>query len=165
MKTLKHIFRRLVWSPMFTAVALITLALGIGANTAIFSVVNGVLIKPLPFPRPQELLGIWHVAPGIKPSLGDVNCSPTMYFTYRDENRTFQEFGLWSNGGASITGVAEPEQVQALFVTYGTLQALGVQPVVGRWFSQADDTPGSEETIMLTHGYWQRLFGSDTSVV
>jgi len=165
MKSIKHIFRRLAWAPMFTTVALITLALGIGANTAIFSVVNGVLIKPLPYPQPQALVGVWQVAPGVTSISGNINCSPTMYFTYREENRTFQEFGLWSNGGASITGLAEPERVQALFVTYGTLQALGVQPTLGRWFSQADDTPGSAETVMLTHGYWQRRFGGDASVI
>jgi predicted permease len=88
-----------------------------------------------------------------------------MYFTYREENQSFQDFGLWSNGGASVTGVGDPEQLSALLVTYGTLQALGVQPAVGRWFSQADDTPGSPDTVMLTYGYWQRRFGGDKSVV
>jgi predicted permease len=150
---------------MFTAVSLLTLGLGIGATTAIFSVINGVLIKPLPYPRPQELVGVWHAAPGISSIGENLSCSPTMYFTYREETRAFQEFGLWSRGTASITGVAEPEQVQALLVTYGTLQALGVQPALGRWFSQGDDTPGSEETIILADAYWQRRFGGDTSVV
>ncbi len=88
-----------------------------------------------------------------------------MYFTYREENRTFQEFGVWQSGGASVTGIGDPEQVRALTVTYGTLQALGVQPALGRWFSQADDTPGSAETIILTYGYWQRKFGGDKSVI
>lgn len=165
MSPLKHIFRRLGRAPMFTAITLLTLALGIGANTAIFSVVNGVLIKPLPYPHPSELVGVWHVAPGIPSVWGDINCSPTMYFTYREQSRTFQDFGLWSNGGASVTGLAEPEQLRALFVTYGTLQALGVQPVVGRWFSQADDTPGSPETVILSYGYWQRRFGGKASVL
>ena len=150
---------------MFTAIALVTLALGIGANTAIFSVVNGVLIKPLAFPRAEELVGVWHTAPGVPSIPGDINCSPTMYFTYREENRTFEQVGLWSSGGASVTGLAEPEQVRALFVTYGTLQALGVQPALGRWFSLEDDTPGSAETVMLSHGYWQRRFGGDKSVI
>ena len=148
---------------MFTAIALVTLALGIGANTAIFSVINGVLIKPLPYPDAQQLVGVWHLAPGVAGIAGNINCSPTMYFTYREENRTFQDFGLWSNGGATVTGVGEPEQVQALDVTYGTLQALGVQPAMGRWFSKADDTPGAPETVMLTYGYWQRRFGGNTA--
>ncbi len=165
MSALKHVLRRLRRAPGFTAVVLITLALGIGANTAIFSVLNGVLIKPLPYPRSQELVGVWHVAPGIAGIRGDINCSPPMYFTYREESRTFQEFGLWANDDASVTGVGEPEQVQALDVTYGILQALGVQPAAGRWFTQADDTPGTPETVILTYGYWQRRFGGNASAL
>jgi putative ABC transport system permease protein len=150
---------------MFTAITLVTLALGIGANTAIFSVVNSILIKPLEYPQAESLVGVWHSAPGII-GIGDsINCSPTMYFTYREENRSFQDFGLWHGGGASVTGIGDPEQVRALTVTYGTLQALGVQPMLGRWFSQADDTPGSPETVILTYGYWQRRFGGDKSVI
>src|SRR5271166_4469974 len=112
MRSLKHVFRRFGRAPMFTAIALVTLALGIGANTAIFSVVNGVLIKPLPYPQADSLIGVWHVAPGIP---GSLNCSPTMYFTYGEQNRTFQDFGLWSKGDASVTGMGEPEQVRALW--------------------------------------------------
>ena len=165
MKPLAHVFRRLGRAPGFTAMALITLALGIGANSAIFSVINGVLIKPLSYPQAEALVGVWHLAPGVPGITGNINCSPTMYFTYREQNRTFQDFGLWSLGGGTITGLAEPEQVQAMFVTYGTLQALGVQPAVGRWFSQADDTPGSPETVILAYGYWQRRFGGARSAV
>jgi predicted permease len=165
MRPLQQVFRRLGLAPTFTTIALVTLALGIGANTAIFSVINGVLIKPLPYPQSEALVGVWHAAPGIPSIAGNLNCSPTMYFTYREENQTFQDFGLWSNGGASVTGLAEPEQLRALFVTYGTLQAVGVQPAVGRWFSQADDTPGSPDTVMLAYGYWQRHFGGDQSVI
>ena len=150
---------------MFTSVALVTLALGIGANTAIFSVVNGVLIKPLPYPEAQQLAGVWHLAPGIAGIAGDIQCTPSMYFTYREQSRTFKEFGLWSNDGVTVTGAGEPEQVQALDVTYGTLNALGVPPVLGRWFSQADDTPGAADTVMLTYGYWLRHFGAGTSQV
>jgi predicted permease len=165
MKSLRYVFRRLALAPIFTTIALATLALGIGANTAIFSVVNGVLVKPLPYPQAQELVGVWHVAPGVSGIVGDVNCSPTMYFTYREENRTFQDFGLWSNDGVTVTGGGDPEQVRALDVTYGTLQALGVQPALGRWFSQADDTPGTPDTVILSYGYWQRRFAGNGSTV
>jgi hypothetical protein len=72
---------------------------------------------------------------------------------------------LWSSGGATVTGLAEPEAVRAINVTYGTLNALGVQPALGRWFSQADDTPGTSETVILTYGYWQRRFGGSASAV
>jgi putative ABC transport system permease protein len=155
---------------MFTTIALVTLALGIGATTAIFSVVEGVLIKPLPYPKAESLVGVWHTATGLKgaatPGMGDaIPCSPAMYFTYREESRTFQDFGLYQNRGATVTGLAEPDVVPTLVVTYGVLQALGVQPKFGRWFSQADDTPGSPETVILNYGYWQRRFGGDPSVI
>src|SRR5579863_8103103 len=165
MGSLKHVVRRLRQAPMFTAIALVTLALGIGANTAIFSVVNSVMLKPLAYPQADSLVGVWHTAPGIT-GLGDgINVCPSMYFTYSEENRSFQDFGIWQAGGASITGIGDPEQVRALTVTYGTLQALGVQPILGRWFSKADDTPGSPETVILMYGYWQRRFGGDKSVI
>ena len=165
MGPLKHVLRRLAHAPGFAIIAVLTLALGIGANTAIFSVVESVLIKPLPLPHAESLVGVWHVAPGIPSIKESVNCSPTMYFTYREENRTFQDFGLWDNGGGTVTGLAEPEAVRAIEVTYGTLDAVGVQPALGRWFSQADDTPGTPETVILTYGYWERRFGGAASVV
>jgi putative ABC transport system permease protein len=165
MQMLRHIVRRLVRTPGFATIALVTLALGIGANTAIFSVVNGVLIKPLPYPDADALVGVWHVAPGIPSIQGRVNCSPSMYFTYREHSKTFQDFGLWSGGGASVTGVAEPEQVRTLFVTFGTLNAIGVQPLIGRWFSEAESEAEAAGTMLLTYGYWQRRFGGDTAVI
>jgi predicted permease len=160
----RHALRRMRKAPGFTAAVILTLALGIGANTAIFAVIDTILIQPLPYPQAEALVSILHTAPGL-PGVPDLGCSPSMYFTYREENRTFQRFGVWSSGGASVTGVAEPELPRALFVTYGVLDAVGVKPLLGRWFSQADDTPGSAETVMLTYGYWQRRFGGDTSIV
>jgi putative ABC transport system permease protein len=165
MEWLKHTLRRMVHAPGFTAITLITLALGIGANTAIFSVVEGVLIKPLPYPDADRIVGVWHVAPGIPSITGKVNCAPTMFFTYRENAQTFEEFGLWSGGGASITGIAEPEQVRVLFMTDGVLDALGVKPALGRWLSKADAQPDAEGTVLLTHGYWQRRFGRDPAVI
>jgi hypothetical protein len=156
MNVLKHVFRRFGMAPTFTAIALVTLALGIGANTAIFSVINGVLIKPLPYPQAQNLVEVRHLAPGIPSIGGTLNCSPSMYFTYRDENQTFQDFGLWTIRGGTITGVGDPEELRAIMVTDGVLEAVGVKPAVGRWFSRADDTPGAPDTVMLTYGYWQR---------
>src|SRR5580765_6536741 len=114
MSTLKQVLRRFALAPGFTAIALVTLALGIGANTAIFSVVNGVLIKPLPFPQSQNLVSIWHAAPGLTGVIRDLDCSPAMYFTYHEENQTFQEFGLWENRSTSVTGVGDPEQLRTL---------------------------------------------------
>src|SRR5262249_37617633 len=155
----RHALRGMRRRPAFAVAAVLTLALGIGANTAIFGVVQGVLIRPLPYPNADDLIGIWHTGPGLQ--AGDLTVAPTMYFTYRDESRTFQNIGLWSTGGQSVTGIGEPEQVRTAFVTYGTLQALGVQPKLGRWFSEADDTPGTPgpDPVILTYGYWQRPVG------
>ena len=159
----RYALRALRRNPGFTAVVLLTLALGIGANTAMFSIVNGVLIKPISFPDPESLVGVWHAAPGV--GTAEMPFSPTLFFTYRDENRTFQAIGLFRGGAATVTGLAEPEQVQSLQMTDGTLQALGIQPMLGRSFSREDDTPGTAETAILTHGYWRRRFGGDVSVI
>jgi len=159
----KPVVRRLMRSPMFTAITLITLAVGIGANTAIFSVLNGVLLKPLPYPNPDQLVGVWETAPGL--GWTDANASPATYFTYREENQTFQDTGLWRTESVSVTGTGEPEQVDTLMVTDGTLPIIGVQPFRGRWFTRQDDLPGSPKTAMLAYGYWQRKFGGDSSVL
>lgn len=163
---MKIIFRRLSHAPMFAATALITLGLGIGATTAIFGVVENVIIKPLPFPDAGSLVSIWHSAPGV-PGLPDgrADFSPTMYFTYREQNRSFEHIGLWSFSGATITGMGEPDELRAVRVTDGVLQALGVQPMLGRWFTASDDTPSAPGTAILTYPYWQRRFGGDPSVI
>jgi putative ABC transport system permease protein len=160
---IRHVLRRLRRSPMFTAITLVTLATGIGANTAVFSVIEGVLLKPLPYAKPDELVGVWLTAPGI--GLKDVNMSPSSYFIFREETRVFQDIGLWNSDSDSVTGLAEPEQVSALNVTDGILPLLGVQPILGRWFARKDDSPGSPKTIMLSYGYWQRKFAGDRSVI
>lgn len=159
----KHLLRRLAQSPSFAAIVLITLAVGIGANTAIFSVIRGVLLKPLPYPEPDQLVGVWLSAPGL--GWKDVDMSPATYFTFREESRTFQDMGLYRSDSVSVTGIAEPEQVDALEVTDGTLPILGVRPVLGRTFTRKDDSPGSPETVMLSYGYWQHRFGGDPSVL
>ncbi len=160
---LQYVLRRLSRTPTFTAVALLTLALGTGANTAIFSVLNSVMLKPLPFPEPDNLVGLWHTAPGV--GFDVLECSPTNYFLYQDEGRTFQNLGLWNGGSASVTGIAEPEQVEVLYVTHGTLPTLGVPPLHGRLFFPEDDLPQGPQTVMLTHGYWQGKFNSDPGAV
>lgn len=161
---LRHTMRRLRKAPGFTAAVILTLGLGIGANTAIFGVVDSILIRPLPYPHAQALVAVRQIAPGMPAAFRNLSCSPSMYFTYREENRTFENFGLWTLGGASVTGVAEPEVAKSLLVTYGLLDAVGVRPLLGRWFSQADDSPGSPDTVILTYGYWQRRFGGDKSI-
>src|SRR6266851_5264143 len=158
-----QVLRRLRRTPTFTAITLITLAAGVGANTVVFSVLEGVLLKPLPYPKPEELIGVWLTAPGIQ--LKDFELSPSDYFIFRDQNRTLQDIGLYAGDSVSVTGVAEPEQVSALRVTDGTLPLLGIPPLLGRTFTKQDDSPGAPETVMLTYGYWRRKFGGDASVV
>jgi len=148
---------------MFTAITLITLAVGIGANTAVFSVINGVLLKPLPFFEPDRLVAVWLTSPGL--NIKDLNASPSAYFTFREEGRVFQDIGLWREGGVSITGITEPERISSLVVTYRTLPVLGIQPILGRSFSLKDDSPKNPETALLSYGYWQRRFGGDQGVI
>jgi predicted permease len=167
-RDVRYGLRTLRRNPMFAAVALLTLAIGIGANTAVFSVVNSVLLKPLPYPKPEELVGVWQSAPGaagLANFSNGLRLSPSMYFTYAEQNRTFQALGVWIPTTVSITGLAEPEQVRAVLVSDGVLQALSVQPALGRRLSPADQAPESPETVMLSYGYWQRRFGGDRSVI
>ena len=164
-RDLRLLVRMLRMNPAFAVTAILTLALGIGATTAIFSVVDGVLIKPLAYPEPDAVGRVGHSAVFGTTRVNDFPFSPQWFATYAANNRTFKEFGLWSPGGAAITGLGSPEQVNALLVTHGILAALGVQPAQGRWFSRADDQPGARETVILTNGYWQRRFGGDRGVV
>ena len=160
---LRQVLRGLRRAPLFTAVALLTLALGIGANTAIFSVVNGILLKPLPYPHPENLVAVWLAAPGL--NIKDLNLGPADYFIFREQNRTFQDIGLYMGSRVNVTDFGEPEQASGLMVTDGLLPVLGATPALGHSFTQADDQPGSLDTVILTYGYWQRKFGSDRFVV
>ena len=162
-RPLESLIRKLSRAPLFTLLSIVTLALGIGATSAIFSVVHGVLLKPLPFEEPEELVGLWHSAPGL--GFETLNQAPAFHFTYRDEKRAFEDIGMWAHNQVTITGVAEPERVQAMRVTDGTFSLLRVRPAVGRIFSAEDDTPGSAETAIISHAYWQRRFGGDAGVV
>jgi predicted permease len=160
---LKQVVRRLKRKPAFTVVTLITLAAGIGGNTVVFSVVEGILLKPLAYPHPEELVTVMHAAPGI--NIPQLPSAPSNYFIYREQNQTFQDIALVAQDSVSITGVSEPEQVPALDVTDGLLPLLGVPPAMGRFFNRQDDAAGSPDTAVLTSGYWQRKFGGDPSVV
>jgi len=160
---LTHIVRRLLQLPGFTTIAVLTLAIGIGANAAIFSVIEGVLLKPLPFAHPDELIVIDHAAPGV--GLKRSGSAPFLYFTYRDDGRVFQDVAMWQSDTESITGVAEPEEVPSLIVTDGLLGILGVTPALGRGFTPDDDSPKGAETVILSDGYWRNRFGADRGVV
>ncbi len=160
---LKQVLRRLARAPLFTAITLITLAVGIGANTVVFSVVDGVLLKPLPYPNSDRLIGIWHSAPGV--NMPVINMAAFMYFTYREQSTTFQDIGAYNTDSYAVTGMGQPDKVPALDVTDGTLPLLGVKPALGRLFSSQDVSPSGPQTAILSYGYWQRRFGSSKSAV
>src|SRR5580692_2673092 len=165
---IRYGLRALRHSPVFTAVALLTIAIGIAANAAVFSVVNSVLLKPLNYPNAEQLVALHQVAPGAE-GLADFEngllLSPSMYVTYSDHNQTFQSLGVWITGTANVTGMAEPEQVRTVAVSDGVFQTLGVPPAVGRWFSQIDQEPNGPSRVMLSYGYWERRFGGDRTVI
>ena len=168
-RDLRYGARMLLKKPGFSLIAIFTLALGIGANTAIFSVVEGVLLKPLPYPQPEELLAVRVTPQGL--GANDFAVFASAYFIFREQGRTFQDIGLYRRGlrgtgdSVNVTGIGEPERVPALGVTDGALPLLGVTPLLGRSFTREDDSPGSAETVILTYGYWSRKFGGDPSVI
>jgi putative ABC transport system permease protein len=152
-------WRALRRAPGFTLVAVLTLALGIGATTAMFSIVNGVLLRPLPYPEQDRLVEIVHEVPGL--GIDELYASAAVYFGYRDYNRTMEAIGHWDwdSSPATVTGGREAESVPSLEVTHEVLQILGARPILGRSFSEADDQPGSAPTAMISYGYWRRRFG------
>ena len=147
--------------PAFASAAVLTLALGIGATTAIFSVVYGVLMKPLPFHEPERLVSLQQIAP----HGAGANHGPGTYLTYRENQQVFEAIGAWDPTEVSITGGGDPERVPGLLLSSSVLPLLRVQPRLGRAFSAEDDTPGAPRRVMLMHGYWQRRFGGSENVV
>ena len=147
----------------FTATALLTLALGIGATSAIFSVVRGVLLKPLPFAEPERLVSLMHRAEA--GGAGLMNQGAPTFFTYSDHQRVFDGIGAWDTRQVAITGRGEPERVEALAASASTLPLLRVRPALGRLFTPDEDAPGAPLRAVLTHGYWQRRFGGGRDVV
>ncbi|HET7607324.1 MAG TPA: ABC transporter permease [Gammaproteobacteria bacterium] len=158
---LRYAARAFAKKPGFAATAVLILALGLGATTAIFSLVYGVLLKPLPFPEPQALVSLRHYA-----NFGETSQGPATYFTYRENQRSFEDIGAWDQATVAITGGGEtPERVEALIVSSSTLQLLRAQPRLGRFFGTDDDVIGSAPRAILTAGYWQRRFGGAEDIL
>lgn len=168
MPQLRRILRRLWRAPVFTAVTVVILAVGIGATTAIFSIVNSILLQPLPYAHPEELVDVRLTAPGLR--LQVLTLSTGAYFTFQEENHVFQDIGLYAPGinsdgeRVSITGLGEPMRVPALPVTASVLRILQITPLSGRPFTQADELPGSADTAILTYGYWHSQFGNRPAI-
>ncbi|HKF58319.1 MAG TPA: ABC transporter permease [Blastocatellia bacterium] len=163
---LRYGIRMLLGKPGFTVVAVLTLALGIGANTAIFSVVYGVILKPLPYQKPDQLVRVYSEFQGIKGmDLRRFWVSPPEFLDLQRDSRSWQSLDGWVNGGANLTGSIEPIRVTASFVTGGLLESLGVTPVAGRLLAPDDDKTGAPQVAVISAGLWKRAFGADPKVV
>ncbi len=156
--------RMLRKSPGFTAVAVLTLALGIGANTAIFSLLNGVLLRPLPFPDPDRLVLVWE-----ETSILGLRDSPAALgnaMDWRARNQVFMDMGALDRYASyKLTGGGAPEQIDGAIVMAGFLRVLGVRPLLGRSFSEQDDQPGAARSVLLSYSLWQQRFGGDGTIV
>jgi putative ABC transport system permease protein len=156
-------FRMLLKSPGFTAVAILSLALGIGANTAIFSLVDAVLLRPLNFHDPDRLAMIWEDATEI--GFPRNTPAPANYADWKAQNQAFEDIAAMSDQGFNLTGDREPERVQAKQVTADFLPMLGVNPLHGRFFLEDEDRPGANKVAILSYGLWQRRFGGDAGLI
>jgi putative ABC transport system permease protein len=163
---LRHAVRQLRKSPGFTAVAVITLALGIGANTAIFSVVNGALLRPLAFREPSRLVHVWHTPPAKSfPGMTTFAVSAANYLDWQSQNQVFENMAIYSHHGFTLTGSEKPEQVDASAVSSSFFETLGVQAMLGRGFSPQEDQPGRSNVVVLSHRFWQDHFGSNADII
>jgi predicted permease len=155
-------FRSLLKQPRFTLVASLTLALGVGAVTAIFSIVNGVLLKPLPYPNADRLVNIWSHAP--KLGYDQFPLSPDLFFQYEKHARDFESMALYQARRANLTGDGPPEVVETIAATHTYFPTLGVQVAMGRTFSEKEDTPEGPRVVVISHRAWRDRFGSDPLV-
>ncbi len=153
--------RMLVKDSGFTVVALLALALGIGANTAIFSVVNGILLRPLPYQDPEKIITLW------EPSRGGhtLGLTDLEFFDIREQNQVFEEVAAYATGATNLTGGGEPERITGTWVSSGFFPVLGVPPVLGRTFTAEDDTPDPVRVVVVSHGLWQRRFASNPNII
>jgi predicted permease len=165
MRDLRYALRMIVTKPSFSFPALLSLSLGIGANVALFSVVNAVLIRPLPYPSPERLVGVFNSAAFAGQVIKEWPLSLDLYATYKENASAFEELGVWTAGTATVTGAGRPEQIKTVAMTHGVLRALGVKPFLGRWFSSADEKQGAQNTLILSYGYWRSKFHGDPSVL
>src|SRR5215510_2043321 len=146
--------RMLLKNPGFTLIAVITLALGIGANTTIFSVVDAVLLRPLPYQNPEQLVMIWGKL--LVYVSGDVPASAPEFTDYRNENSVFSSIAAYTSSSFNLTGAGEPERIVGTFVSASLFPLLNVQPALGRAFLNEEDRPGHDRVVILSHGLWRR---------
>jgi len=163
---IRYGLRALGKSPAYTAVAVLTLALGIGANTAIFSVVNAVLLRPLPFRDPGRLMAVWHTPPQKSfPGVTKFVVSPANYLDWRDQNHVFEQMGAVGFGKFNLTGMGQPESVEGRAVSADFFSVLGVQPVLGRGFLEEEDQPGHGNVVVISREFWQTHFAGSKDIL
>ena len=160
-RNLRHAARLLLKSPGFTIAAVVTLALGIGANTAIFSLIKTVMLQPLPYRDPQELVMVWNAAHRNEATW----LSNRELLSYREESRSFAQLAAYVETDANVTGGQDPERVRAAAVTANIFDTLGVTPLLGRSFAASEDGPGAAPSVILGHSLWQRRFGGASDIV
>jgi putative ABC transport system permease protein len=163
LQDVRYALRILAKNPAFTFVAVFTLALGIGANTAIFSLVNSVLLRPLPYRESDRLVRLLQASP--KLGLSSWGVSQADFATYREQNRSFESLALLSTSGTNLTGNGEPERLSSANVTADFFKVLGLNPLLGRTFQEGEDTTGKNAVCVLSYRLWQRRFGADPNVV
>jgi len=163
---IRFALRQLLKNPGYSAIAVLTLALGIGANTAIFSVVNSVLLRPLPFKDPDRIVRVWHTPPAKSfPGMTFFSVSAANYFDWKSENHVFERMAIYNYSGFTLTGVAQPQQVDASAVSADFFETLGVPPLIGRFFSPEEDQPGHTNVVILSYRFWQEHFGANADIV
>src|SRR5215510_5489458 len=160
---LRYGARMLMKQPGFTLMAVVTLALGIGANTAIFSLVNTVLLRPLPLPEPERLVTFNHSAPA--QGLAELNLNNAHFAFYRDRSRMFEKMSAYEGAEFALTGAGDPEVLAGAAVTFNYFDVLGQSPLHGRSFLPQEDTPGANHVVILSYGLWQRRFGGDLNIL
>ena len=168
MNTLQDIrygFRMLIKRPSFTIIVVLTMALGIGANTTIFSAVDAVLLNPLPYKDPDSLMAVWETNKQLSPEVWDRNEVALGNFRdWRSRNQVFDQLGSLFYADVNLTGVGEPERIKSCVVSTNFFQVLGIQPMIGRSFLPEEEKPGSPRAVILSNGLWERLFGSDPNL-
>ncbi len=163
MQDIRYALRQIVRRPGFTVVLVLTLALGIGANTAVFSVVNGVVLRPLPYPEPDRLAVVWSQFPTMQ--LMEFPSSWPEFEDYRNATSSFEELGIWGRTQRTLTGGESPERLDVVYLSHTMFAVLGVEPAVGRAFGAEEDVAGQDDVVLLSHGLWTRRFAQDPAVV
>src|SRR5258705_12261936 len=160
---IRYALRNLIKRPGFTIIAVVTLALGIGANSAIFSAINALLLRPLPFPELERVVDLWDKMPSRGVAHNEV--AMANYLDWKAQNQSFDQLALYRWWSANLTGIEPPERIQGFLVTANFLDSLGMKPIMGRNFYEEENQPGKDDVAVITHSLWQRRFGGDPNII